>query len=58
MDCVCSDQRRVHEPADEGAGGAHHQPNQALQPRPQPSHQQVKNKKRLLIKRTFNLLLF
>ena len=44
MDCVRSDQHRLHEPAHEGAGGSHHQPQEALQARPQPSHQQVSQK--------------
>ena len=41
MDRVCSDQLRLHEPADAGARGADHQPQEAIQPRPQPRHQQV-----------------
>ena len=44
VDCVRSDQHRLHEPAHEGAGGSHHQPQEALQARPQPSHQQVSQK--------------
>ena len=31
LDCVRANQRRLHEPADEGAGGADHGPQEALQ---------------------------
>ncbi len=41
MDGVRPHKHRLHEPAHEGAGGPHHQPQEALQARAQPSHQQV-----------------
>ena len=41
VDSVCPHQHRLHEPAHEGAGGSHHQSQEALQARAQPSHQQV-----------------
>ena len=31
LDCIRANQRRLHEPADEGAGGADHGPQEALQ---------------------------
>ncbi len=42
MDGVRPHEHRLHEPADEGAGGPHHQPQEAFQARAQPSHQQVR----------------
>jgi hypothetical protein len=41
VDGVRPHEHRLHEPADEGAGGPHHQPQEALQASAQPSHQQV-----------------